>query len=85
MERSAKVGRLSEGGSRLAGFPLIGALITGEAVIFAGGCAWLALFMGMGWGAALSQGALPFIPGEIIKMALIVVAAGGLQLAGREA
>ncbi len=85
VERSAKVGRLSEGGSRLAGFPLIGALITGEAVIFAGGCAWLALFMGMGWGAALSQGALPFIPGEIIKMALIVVAAGGLQLAGREA
>jgi len=39
----------------------------------------------MGWSAALSQGALPFIPGEIIKMALIVVAAGGLQLAHREA
>jgi biotin transport system substrate-specific component len=85
VERSAKVGSLSEGGSRLAGFPLIGALITGEAVIFASGCAWLALFLGMGWGVALSLGALPFIPGEIIKMALIVVAAGGLQLARKEA
>jgi len=85
VERSAKVGSLSEGGSRLAGFPLIGALITGEAVIFASGCAWLALFLGMGWGVALSLGALPFIPGEMIKMALIVVAAGGLQLARKEA
>jgi biotin transport system substrate-specific component len=85
VERSARVGSLSEGGSRLAGFPLIGALITGEAVIFASGCAWLALFLGMGWGVALSLGALPFIPGEMIKMALIVVAAGGLQLARKEA
>jgi biotin transport system substrate-specific component len=85
VERSAKVGTLREGGSRLAGFPLIGALITGEAVIFAGGCAWLAIFVGMGWGVAFNQGALPFIPGEIIKMALIVVAAGGLQLARKEA
>jgi biotin transport system substrate-specific component len=85
VERSAKVGSAREGGSWLAGVPLIGALIGGEAVIFAGGCAWLALFLGMGWGAALSQGALPFIPGESIKMALIVAAAGGLQLARREA
>jgi biotin transport system substrate-specific component len=85
VERSAKVGSLSEGGSRLARFPLIGALITGEAVIFASGCGWLALFLGMSWRAALGLGALPFIPGEIIKMALIVVAAGGLQLARKEA
>src|ERR1700691_2333005 len=37
------------------------------------------------WSLSLSQGALPFVPGEIIKMALIVVAAGGLHLARREA
>lgn len=85
VERGAKVRDSRAAGSRLAGSPLIGALISGEAIIFACGCAWLALFLRMGWGAALSQGALPFVPGEIIKMALIVVAAGGLQLARREA
>ena len=84
-ERGANVGNSREGGSWLAGLPLIGALISGEAIIFACGCAWLALFLGMGWSVAWSQGALPFLPGEIIKMALIVVAAGGLQLARREA
>jgi biotin transport system substrate-specific component len=83
VERGAKIAR--EGGSRLAGLSLVGALIAGEAIIFACGCAWLALFLGTGWGLALQQGALPFFPGEIIKMALIVVAAGGLQLARREA
>jgi biotin transport system substrate-specific component len=85
VERSAKFAESRDGGSRLTGLPLIGALISGEAIIFACGCAWLALFLRMGWSVALSQGALPFIPGEIIKMALIVVAAGGLQLARREA
>jgi biotin transport system substrate-specific component len=85
VERSAEIRDSREGGSWLAGLPLIVALISGEAVIFACGCAWLALYLGMGWGVALNQGALPFVPGEIIKMALIVVAAGGLQLARREA
>jgi biotin transport system substrate-specific component len=85
VERGAKIGNARDGGSSLSGLPLIGALLSGEAIIFACGCAWLALFLRMGWSAALSQGALPFILGEIIKMALIVVAAGGLQLAHREA
>jgi biotin transport system substrate-specific component len=84
LERGAKIASSREGGSRLAGLSLAGALISGEAIIFACGCAWLALFLGMGWGLALQQGALPFIPGEIIKMTLIVAAAGGLQLARRE-
>jgi biotin transport system substrate-specific component len=85
IERGAKIGNARDGGGWLAGLPLLGVLLSGEAIIFACGCAWLAMFLGMGWSAALRQGALPFIPGEIIKMALIVVAAGGLQLARREA
>jgi biotin transport system substrate-specific component len=85
VERGAKIVGAREGGSRLAGLSLVGALIAGEAIIFAFGCAWLALFLRMGWGLALQLGALPFVPGEIIKMALIVVAAGGLDLARREA
>jgi biotin transport system substrate-specific component len=85
VERGAQTENSREGGSRLAGFPLIGALISGEAIIFACGCAWLALILKMGWSVALQQGALPFLPGEIIKMALIVAAAGGLRLARRAA
>jgi biotin transport system substrate-specific component len=85
VERGANFAESRDGASRLTGLPLIGALISGEAIIFACGCAWLALFLRMGWSVALSQGALPFLPGEIIKMALIVVAAGGLQLMRREA
>lgn len=85
VERGAQAENTREGGSGLSGFPLIGALISGEAIIFLCGCAWLALFLGMGWSMALSQGALPFLPGEIIKVTLIVAAAGGLQLARRAA
>jgi biotin transporter BioY len=39
----------------------------------------------MGWSTALKIGALPFVPGEIIKMALIVAAVGGFALARRKA
>ena len=85
VKRGAKIRDSRVGGSRLAALSLVGALISGEAIIFACGCAWLALFLGMGWSVALSQGALPFVSGEIIKMALIVVAAGGLHLARPEA
>jgi len=86
VERGAKIVDSSRGdGSRLATLPLIGALLSGEAVILPAVAPWLAWFLTTGWSVALRQGALAFIPGEIIKMALIVVAAGGLQLARREA
>jgi biotin transport system substrate-specific component len=84
VERGSQAGSVRGGNSRLAGFPLIGALISGETVIFLGGCAWLALGSGLGWQVALNQGALPFLPGEIVKMALIVAAVGGFQLSRRK-
>src|SRR6202451_1521141 len=39
VERSAKFAESRAGGARLTGLPLIGALISGEAIIFACGCA----------------------------------------------
>jgi biotin transport system substrate-specific component len=60
---------------------LFGALISGEVTIFVGGCAWLALVTGVGWSNSFRIGALPFLPGEILKMALIVAAVGGLEFA----
>ena len=66
---------------RGASAKLIAALVSGEAIIFVGGCAWLALVTGVGWTNSFRIGALPFLPGEVIKMALIVAAVGGLELA----
>jgi biotin transport system substrate-specific component len=84
VERAARIGPVGGKHFRLAEFPLIGAMISGEAIIFAGGCAWLALGMGLGWSIALYHGALPFLPGEIIKMGLIVIAVEGFHLSRRK-
>jgi len=71
--------------SRFRGVRLTGALIAGEAIIFAGGCAWLALGIRLGWAGAIYAGALPFIPGEIIKIALILAIVQGAELAWKSA
>ncbi|MGA7638132.1 MAG: biotin transporter BioY [Candidatus Acidiferrales bacterium] len=80
VERGAQIAGARAGNSRFAAFPLIGGLISGEAIIFAGGCAWLAVGLGFGWKLALEQGVLPFVPGEIVKLAALVAAVGGFQL-----
>ena len=77
-ERSARISFLPYAAVRLAG-----ALIAGEAIIFLGGCGWLASGMGLGRSHAFQAGALPFLPGEIIKMALILAAVRGVELARR--
>lgn len=66
---------------------LVGALLAGETVIFAGGVAWLAwlvpgagaggagIGVGMGLEAALIAGLLPFLPWEALKMTAVVAIA----------
>jgi biotin transport system substrate-specific component len=71
--------------SRFVTVRLTGALLSGEAIIFAGGCGWLALGMRLGWNGAIYAGALPFIPGEIIKMVLILAVLQGVELTWRHA
>lgn len=80
VERSAGIWFLP-----LAGLRLAGALVSGEAIIFLGGWLWLAYGIGLGTGAAFLAGVLPFLPGEVIKMALIVAAVRGVELARRSA
>src|SRR5580704_1287162 len=60
---------------------LLIALIAGEAIIFTAGCAWLALFTRLGWVTAFRVGALPFLPGETIKLGLILAAVNGIEFA----
>jgi len=66
---------------RFAGLRLTGALIAGDTIIFLGGCFWLAIGAGLGWTHAFYSGLLPFLPGEIMKMALIVATVRGAELA----
>jgi biotin transport system substrate-specific component len=66
---------------RFVGLRLTGALIAGDAIIFLGGCFWLAIGAGLGWSHAFYAGLLPFLPGEIMKMALIVATVRGVELA----
>lgn len=78
-------GWLVERGAANSAVRFVGALLSGEFIIFLGGCAWLVAGIGLGWHAALIQGALPFIPGEMIKMVLIVVYVRGIEFARRDA
>ncbi len=62
---------------------LVFALLVGEAVIFTAGCVWIAWGIGHGWKLALLGGLLPFLPAELVKMALVVAAVrGGSRLFG---
>lgn len=79
------VGWLVERGAAKSFFRLSSALVAGDALIFVGGCAWLAAALRLPAGAVLSQGVLPFLPGELIKLALILTAVRGMQLAKKVA
>jgi len=65
----------------LAGLRLACALFFGEATIFLGGYFWLRVGVGLGWGPAFLAGVVPFLPGEILKMVLIVMVVRGVELA----
>ena len=71
--------------ARIATLRLAAALVSGEAIIFLGGCTWLAVRMRLGWTSAVYAGAFPFVPGELIKMALILAAVRGVELARERA
>jgi biotin transport system substrate-specific component len=58
---------------------LLGALLTGEAVIFVAGCGWLAVVSAMSLKQAVVAGAVPFLPGEALKIAAVIAAARALN------
>jgi len=50
-------------------------------LIFACGCAWLAGTKG--WAAAILLGVVPFLPGEVIKIAAVLAVTRGTETAAR--
>lgn len=63
---------------------LLGGLILGELIIFGEGCAWLAAAMGLGASGAAAMGLVPFLPGEAIKIALVMATVRGVELVRRK-
>ncbi|MEM7567994.1 MAG: biotin transporter BioY [Pseudomonadota bacterium] len=65
------VGALADRGWNAKPLGLAASALAGHAVIFLFGVAWLSVLMG-GVAAAIAEGLTPFIPGMVVKTALIV-------------
>lgn len=76
-------GRLAERGWDRRPATAALALGAGNAVVYAGGLAWLSFFVGTE--RVLAAGLLPFLPGDLVKIAVAAGAlAGGWRLVGPE-
>ncbi|KAA3648467.1 MAG: biotin transporter BioY [Chloroflexi bacterium] len=65
------VGYLAEHGFDRRWLPALFAFFVGDVIIFIVGVAWLTVLFG--FQTALSGGLLPFIPGEVVKIALAAI------------
>ena len=72
------IGKMCESQHRFRFFSLVLALTVGQLVIFAGGAAWLACYVG--WKKAFLLGVAPFFTGAVLK---ILAGAMGLWLVGK--
>jgi len=74
------IGRLLSGPRLRSGVQILGALVLGELVLFACGVAWLGAYLHVSWAKACVLGALPFLPGDLVKVAAaaaLIRSAGG--------
>ncbi|MFM1916625.1 MAG: hypothetical protein RJB01_140 [Actinomycetota bacterium] len=74
------VGRLAENGASRTASRTVGLMIIGNLAIYAVGVTWLKFAISVSWPEAIALGVIPFIIGDIIKIA---IAAGVLPLAWR--
>lgn len=75
------VGWLAERGWDRRPLTAAGAMLVGQAVIYAGGLSWLSFYVGVA--SAIPLGMAPFLPGDAVKLALAAAALpGGWQLLG---
>ena len=63
-------GRLAERGADRQVLKTAGLMVAGNAVVYAFGVSGLMAFTGMGVGDALAKGVLPFLVGDVIKIAV---------------
>ena len=79
------VGALARRGADRSVIGSVGMMVLGNVVIYALGVAWLATSLGVGLGRALELGALPFLIGDGLKIALAAgLLPGAWRLLGTE-
>jgi biotin transport system substrate-specific component len=71
------VGRIAEHGATLTVWRTAGLMVLGNLVIYAVGVTWLKYAIDVTWATALQLGVVPFLIGDVVKIAL---AAGLLPL-----
>jgi biotin transport system substrate-specific component len=71
---AALIGRLAELGWDRNLLGSIGAMLIGSALIYAVGLPWLAYVAGLDAQTTLQEGLYPFIPGDLLKLALAAAA-----------
>lgn len=64
------VGRLAERGADRTPLKTAGLMVLGNVVVYAAGVPWLMAFVGVDFGKALALGVVPFLIGDVIKIAL---------------
>lgn len=60
---------------------LVAAVVPGEVLILTSGYLWYMLSTGLPWSAAFAGSVLPFLPFDLLKIALVVAAVRGVELA----
>lgn len=66
------VGRLAERGWDRRALTAAGAMLIGQAVIYAGGLSWLSFYVGIA--SAIPLGMVPFLSGDALKLVLAAIA-----------
>ncbi len=69
---SLVVGFLSERGASRSPLMTAGSMAVASVIIFGMGSLWLSRFVG--WDQVLAAGVLPFLPGDVVKIALATIA-----------
>jgi biotin transport system substrate-specific component len=64
------VGRLAERGLSRTPWGTATAMVIGSFIIYAIGATWLAVVFGLGWETAITKGVMPFLLGDVLKLAL---------------
>jgi biotin transport system substrate-specific component len=77
-------GALAERGWSRRPLALVAVLLLGDALIFAPGLVWLDVGYLDAWNRTFALGLLPFLPGEVAKLAMAAVLASFLPRPGRE-
>lgn len=74
----AIIGWVSEKGRHQVFFEIFG-MILGSLLVYILGVSWLKILTGMEWAGAVKAGMLPFLPGDLIKIAAAVPVAKALR------